>query len=232
MSTRTCVITGASRGIGLATALRFAAAGWNVVAVARGQAGLDGAAGRIAEAGGQCLPVAADVGVPAEARRVVFAAKERFGRLDVLVNNAGVAPLAAVDELEPEQFERTWAVNVAAVFNTTQAAWSLMKGQGGGVIVNISSLASVDPFRGFAVYGASKAWVNLFTQAVAAEGRTHNIRVFAVAPGAVETELMRSAFPDFPSDRTLTPDQVAAVVFSLCDPALSPCSGQTVFVRK
>ena len=121
---------------------------------------------------------------------------------------------------------------MAAIFHTTRAVWPLMKAQGGGVIINMSSMAAVDPFPGFAVYGASKAWVNLFSQATASEGKPHGIRVFSVAPGAVETGLMRASFPDFPADKTLAPDEVAAVILSLCEPALAPCSGQTLFVRK
>jgi 3-oxoacyl-[acyl-carrier protein] reductase len=107
-----------------------------------------------------------------------------------------------------------------------------MKSQGGGVLVNVSSMASVDPFRGFSIYGASKAWVNLFTQAIAEEGRPLGIRAFAVAPGAVETQMLRANFPDIPRDRTLEPADVAAVILSLCDERMRHCSGQTIFVRK
>lgn len=232
MSAKVCVITGASRGIGLATALRFARTGANIAAIARRPEELHQAAARIAAAGGVCEPVAADVGRPEEIRRALDTAAQRFGRVDVLINNAGAAPLAAIDRLDPAEFERVHAVNMAAVFHATRAVWPIMKAQGGGVIINISSLASVDPFPGFAVYGASKAWVNIFSQAVAAEGKPHGIRVFSVAPGAVETSLMRAAFPDFPADKTLDPDEVAAVIVSLCDEAMAGCSGQTIFVRK
>lgn len=232
MSARTCMITGASRGIGLATALRFAQAGDNVVALARGQTDLEKAAQRIEAAGGVCYALAADVARGDDVRRAIQAAVQRFSRIDVLVNNAGVAALATVDKLDPAEFDRTYAVNMAAIFHATRAVWPLMKAQGGGVIINISSLAAVDPFPGFAVYGASKAWVNLFSQATADEGKPFGIRVFSVAPGAVETRLMRASFPDFPAAKTLDPEEVAAVIVSLCDPALAPCAGQTIFVRK
>lgn len=232
MSSKTCVITGASRGIGLATALRFARQKFNVVAVARREADLKTAAERIQAAGGVCTPIAGDVGDPALARNVIERAAGQFGRVDVLVNNAGVAPLAAIEAFAPADFDRVIAVNIAALFHTTQAVWPIMKRQGGGVIVNISSVASLDPFPGFGVYGASKAWVNLFSQAMAAEGRPVGIRVYSVAPGAVETTLMRGLFPKFPADKTLDPDQVAAVIESVCDERMGYASGTTVFVRK
>mgnify|MGYP001186256757 CR=1 FL=1 len=232
MPTRTCIITGASRGIGLATALRFAKDGYAVVAAARDPGELAAASRQIQAARAECETVALDMAVPENARRLIDAAVRRFGRVDVLVNNAGCAPLGPIDEISAAEFEQTYRLNIAAVFHTTQAVWPVLKRQGGGVIVNISSAASVDPFPGFAVYGASKAWVNLFSQAVAAEGQPLGIRVFAVAPGAVETKLMRSAFPDFPADRTLAPEEVAAVVRGLCDETWTRCSGQTIFVRK
>lgn len=232
MAKKTCVITGASRGIGLATALRFAKAGWNIVAVARGEADLSEASREIRDTGAACEGVVADVGAPAEARRIIDVAVRRFGRVDVLVNNAGVAPLARVEELSPDEFDRTCAVNMAAIFHTTRAVWPAMKSQGGGVIVNVSSLASVDPFPGFAVYGASKAWVNIFTKATAEEGKPHGIRVFAIAPGAVETQLMRSRFPSFPREKTLDPSEVAAVIASVCTDTFAACSGQTVFLSR
>ncbi|MGD8450511.1 MAG: SDR family oxidoreductase [Phycisphaerae bacterium] len=232
MASKTCVITGASRGIGLATALRFARQGMNVVAAARGAEGLEHAAESIRSAGGTCEAVVADVAQAADAARLIVRARERFGRVDVLVNNAGCAVLKPLPELSHEDFDDQLAVNVGGVFHVTQAAWPVMVEQGGGVIVNVSSLSSVDPFRGFSVYGACKAWVNLFTQAAASEGKDVGIRVYAVAPGAVETGLLRNIFPDLPAAHLLEPEQVAEVITSLCEERLSPCSGQTFFVRK
>jgi 3-oxoacyl-[acyl-carrier protein] reductase len=228
----TCVITGASRGIGLATALRFARDGWSIVAAARNVAELSSAAAQILATGAECEAVTADVSLPTEIQKLLSAATGRFGRIDALVNNAGVAPLAPIEELDPAAFDQALAVNVAAVFHATRAVWPVMRHQGGGVIINVSSLASVDPFPGFAVYGACKAWVNLFSQALAVEGKPHHIRVFSVAPGAVETRMLRSRFPDLPADQVLAPAAVADVIYSLADPKSAPKSGQTIFVRK
>jgi len=232
MSVKTCVITGASRGIGLATALRFAKQGCNVAAVARSEADLATAAKQVRALGATCEAIVRDVAAPDGARDAIALAAERFGRVDVLVNNAGVAPLAPIDKFTRAEFERVVAVNMAAVFHTTQAVWPIMVRQGGGVIVNISSVASVDPFPGFAVYGASKAWVNIFSHALAGEGKPLGIRVFAVAPGAVETSLLRASFANFPAEKTLDPDEVAAVIDSVCDERMAHASGDTIFVRK
>ncbi len=229
---KTCVITGASRGIGLATALRFAKAGYAIVTAARTAERLVQNTPQICALGADCEPVVADVSRPDNARRLVDSAVARFGRVDVLVNNAAAAPLAAIEELPVDEFDRALALNIGAVFHMTRAAWPVMRCQGGGTIINISSLASVDPFPGFAVYGASKAWVNLFSQAMAAEGKPLGIRVFSVAPGAVETELLRQSFPDLPAGQTLAPTEVAEVIFGLCDARFAPCSGQTIFVRR
>jgi len=118
------------------------------------------------------------------------------------------------------------------VFFCTRSVWPVMRAGGGGTVVNLSSLASIDPFPGFAVYGGTKAWVNTFTKAAADEGRPHGIRVLAVAPGAVETRMLRHHFPDFPATETLAPDDVARLVEACCGPALAHSSGQTLFIRR
>jgi len=100
------------------------------------------------------------------------------------------------------------------------------------VIVNISSAASVDPFPGLVAYGGTKAWVNIWSKGLADEGRPLGIRVFAVAPGAVETKMLREAFPDFPADQTLDPMDVADMVFQLSLPECRYASGQTIMVQK
>ncbi len=232
MAARTCIVTGASRGIGLATALRFARQGCNIVAAARNAADLAEAEEKIAATDVGCRAVPADVSRREGVQQLVTAAIEQFGRVDVLVNNAGCAPLQPIDEMPDEAFDEVAALNMGAIFHATRAVWSIMKQQGGGVIVNVSSVASVDPFPGFALYGASKAWVNLFTQATAAEGKPLGIRVYAIAPGAVETRMMRALMPDLPDKHVLEPDTVAAVIESVVDPAWAPTTGQTIFVKK
>lgn len=232
MANRTCLITGGSRGIGLATGLRMARAGYDVVVSSRGEAELKQAAEQIAAVGVRAEAISADVSQPTDAERLIKDTQKRLGRLDVLVNNAGTAPLMSIEEMDTEAFERVFTLNNAAIFHLTKAAWPLMKAQGGGTIVNISSMASLDPFPKFAVYGASKAWVNVFTRAVASEGKPLGIRVYSVAPGAVETKMLRSVFPDLPAENTLDPDDVAAVIESVCDARMAHCTGETVFVKK
>jgi 3-oxoacyl-[acyl-carrier protein] reductase len=232
MDKKCCVVTGGSRGIGLAIALRMARAGYQLAISGRTEADLDAAVEQLGAAGADCAAITADVGRPGEAREVIRAAHERFGRIDVLVNNAGVAPLVPVAEMAVDEFDQVSNVNIGGIFHTTQAVWPIMAGQGGGVIINISSMAALDPFPGFAVYGASKAWVNTFTRAVAGEGKARGIRVYAVAPGAVETGLMRQRFPEFPAEQALAPDDVAQVVEALCDPRMHAAVGETVFVRR
>jgi len=229
---RVCVITGGSRGIGLATALRFARGGASVVIAARDPTALQTAVEQIRRTGAACEAVPVDVAMRAGVEEVIDVARARFGRVDVLVNNVGFAPLAPVERTSDDDFEHCVGVNIAAVFYATRAVWPLMRAQGGGVIVNVSSMASVDPFAGFAVYGACKAWVNLFTKAVAEEGRPLGIRVFAVAPGAVETALLRRHFPYFPAEQTLDPGEVAAVIEDVCAERTAHRVGETIFVRK
>lgn len=226
------VVTGGGRGIGRAIGQRFAADGAQVVAASRTLAELEETRQVVERAGGRCHVQPMDVCEPEEIDSLIETTVERFGRIDVLVNCAGTAPQATIEELEPALFTRIMAVNVNAVYLACRGVWPVMKKQKSGVIVNISSIASVDPFAGFAAYGAAKAWVNAWTKALADEGRRLGIRVFSVAPGAVETRMLRGAFPAFPADQTLQPADVADVVHALTQPACRYATGQTVFVRR
>lgn len=232
MNRRVGIVTGASRGIGLEVAARLSAAGTAVVLAARHATELCAARDRVAVGGTPCEAVVVDVGTAQGARTLVDTAVRRFGRVDILVNNAGDAPLAPIPDTTDETFERCLRANVASVFYCTRSVWPVMQAAGGGTIVNLSSLAAFDPFTGFAVYGGAKAWVNTFTKAADDEGRPHGIRVFAVAPGAVETRMLRQSFPDFPAAEALAPDDVARVVEACCGTALAHCSGQTLTIRR
>jgi 3-oxoacyl-[acyl-carrier protein] reductase len=232
------VVTGGGRGIGRAICERFAAVaeplcgGSQVVAAARSVEELNETRRIIELSGGRCHVQPTDVGVPQAIDTLIETTVGRFGRIDVLVNNAGVAPSGSVDELKPGQFDTMISVNVNAVYRACRAVWPVMRKQGGGVIINISSVSSIDPFPGFAAYGASKSWVNAWTKAIAEEGRPLNIRVFAVAPGAVETRMLRTVAPEFPADQTLHPADVAEVVHSLAQPVCRYTTGQTIFMKK
>ncbi|MBK8913162.1 MAG: SDR family oxidoreductase [Phycisphaerales bacterium] len=227
-----CIITGAGRGIGLAVARRFAKRGAGLVIVARSATELDEAQRELEACGGRVAAIPADLADRGAASSIVEAAMQRFGRIDVLVNNAGRVASAAADAMTDEEFDALVAINCGAMLRLVRSAWPILRAQGGGAIVNVSSIASADPFPGLGVYGATKAWVNTYTRALADEGRRFNIRAFAIAPAAVETVMLRSIAPDLPARQCLQPDEVAAVIENVSDPSWTPCSGQTIFVRK
>jgi NAD(P)-dependent dehydrogenase (short-subunit alcohol dehydrogenase family) len=223
------VVTGGGSGVGLATALSRGRSGGRVVICGRDARKLEAARRRILDHGAAaCESVTLDLANAEGPDRLVELAADRFGRIDLLVNSAAVAPRAHFTSITDASFDDCLAVNVAAVFRTTRAVWPVMERQGGGVIVNVSSLASIDPYPGFEVYGASKAWVNLFTEATAREGVRINIFVFALCLGAVETPMLRRAFPEFAADQTLDPNAVAEFIERLCDPAMQHASGQSL----
>lgn len=230
---KTVIVTGAGRGIGRAIARRLSIAGADVAVASRTEENLEQTRRMIERAGGSVLSVVADVAKPDDVERLVEVVQERFGRIDVLVNNAGVAPVAPIADMEPHVFERIIAVNIRAVYLCSRAVWQIMADGDGGTIVNISSMAAFDPFPGFAAYGAAKAFVNAYTKALAEEGKPVGIRVYAVAPGAVETDMLRRAFPEFPAEKTLQADDVAAMIENLLGPACRHvASGQTIIVSR
>lgn len=238
------IVTGAGSGIGRAVALMLAREGYAVVLVGRDRGRLEGVAGEIG-AGSPTAPagnahvVPADLSTPEGNETMVAAAVERFGRLDVLVNNAGWSPLVSVADADGATVRRIFEINALAPVWATRAAWGVMTDANAAAsrvrsacIVNVSSMASVDPFPGLGVYGAAKAAVNTLTRATASEGAAAGLRAFAVAPGAVETGLLRSLFNEqmVPRERCLQPEDVAGVIVDCVLGAYDGRSGETVMV--
>ncbi len=226
------VVTGGGRGIGRAICRRFAAERWSVIASSRSEQELEETRRLIEREGGHCQTQVADVCSPPDIDALIESAVSKFGRIDVLINNAGIAPNTDMEGLEPSLFETLTAVNMEAVYYACRTVWPVMRRQGAGVIINVSSIASTEAFDGFAAYGASKAWVNAWTRGIAEEGKPLGIRAFAVAPGAVETKMLRDTFPDYPRGQALDPSEVAELVFSLTRSGCQYSSGQTVFIKK
>ena len=204
------LITGGSSGIGLATARLMASQGYRIAVCGRDSNRLQQAAETI----DNCWAIRADLNNPHATGDIVDSTITHFGQIDVLVNNAAFAPLAPFDEISPEIFEQAVNTNIRSVFYLTQHIWRIMKRQGRGVVVNISSLAAVDPFPGFSLYGSSKAWLDIVTKALASEGEEIGIRVYSIRPGAVETPMLRGLFPDFPADQCVSPEQVAIQIWN------------------
>ncbi|MFQ5428844.1 MAG: SDR family NAD(P)-dependent oxidoreductase [Phycisphaerae bacterium] len=229
---KTAIVTGAGRGIGRAIARRLAAAGARVAIAARTVDQLDETSRMIERGGGTALAVPADVSRADAVEHLIRETRSRFGDVDLLVNNAGTAPLATIDQMELEVFDKIIATNVRTVYLCCRGVWPYMCARGEGVIVNISSVAAYDAFPGFAAYGAAKAFVVAYTKSLAREGESCGIRVYGIAPGAVETDMLRGALPDFPEEKALAPDDVAAMVETVLSPAHRYSSGQTLIVTK
>ena len=229
------IITGASSGVGRDTALLMADAGYAVVIAARSEEGLNETAEYVKREGredAQVLVVPTDVSDPAACNALVEKAVERFGRVDALANIAGSAPLQPIARIEDAVIDDCLAVNLKSVIYLTRAVWPVMKDGGGGAICNVSSMATKDPFTGFNLYAAAKAGVNLFTKATADEGARLNITAAAVAPGAIETPMLRANFPEkaIPTEKTLDPLTVAGVIRDVLTGAREFEPGETIFL--
>lgn len=232
MSHHVTIITGAGSGIGRAVAIMLAKAGHNLTLVGRRRKPLEETATMLGGGGGEALIVAVDVGDAGAPAAIVDQTLARFGSVNVLVNNAGYAPLRTIDETDPAVMDETFRINAIAPANLIARVWPVFQRQGGGRIVNVSSMATVDPFPGLFAYAAAKASVELMVKSCAKEGRAHNVRAFAVAPGAVETGMLRANFPPsvLPARLCLTPEQVATVIVECVTGERDGDNGRTIYV--
>jgi len=225
---RLAVVTGASRGIGAATAAAMAAAGARVVLAARDRQALDAVAGRIKDAGGQATPVPTDVSSEAAVQRL-FAEVSAAGPVAALVCAAGVLTPARFAETTSAMWDETLGVNLTGTFLCCRAAFTAMVPAGEGRIVTLGSLSGVyatEKFPGLAAYNVSKYGVIGLTEAIAVEGKPHGISAICLSPGAVDTEMLRRANPALRPG--LTPDDVADLIVALLDSRLAPASGANI----
>ena len=225
---RVAVVTGASRGIGQATARAIAGAGAHVVLAARTTDAIEQTATELTSAGLQATAVTCDVSSPAEIGRL-FDVAEQLGPLGALVCAAGVLIKGDVDTISLEDWRATLDTNVTGTFLCAQRAFAAMRSAGGGRVITISSLSGVyatEKFPGLAAYNVSKNGVVGLTESLAVEGRDHGISAVCVSPGAVDTQMLREAAPHL--NPGLVPDDVGRLIVALLDGDLEPLSGANI----
>jgi 3-oxoacyl-[acyl-carrier protein] reductase len=241
---KACIVTGASRGIGRATAEALCSEGARVLLVARGEEEVEQAAAACRALGGEALAVALDVVAPAAAEQLADRCTTEFGRIDVVVNNAGTSAVRGLDELTDDDWRAQWLLNVMAPMRLTHVVAPLMAASGGGAIVNVCSSSGRRPSSTNAAYSVTKAAELALTRELAAQYGEQGVRINAVAPGPTTSELwlapgglldmvaeqqgvpreeaLKSASERIPVKRYGTVEEVAAVIVLLCGGELAP----------
>ncbi len=238
---RVVMITGASRGIGRAIALRLARAGAKVVVSSRKMENVRVVAKEIESAGGEALACQAHVGRPEDVATLVARTIEAFGRVDVAINNAATnphfGPMLTADE---GQWDKIFDTNAKGVFRVCKAVVPQMEAQGGGKIINLSSVAGLRPSPGMGIYGISKAAIIMLTQVLAMELGHANIQVNGIAPGVIKTrfsqmlwqtpQIAEPILARLPISRFGEPEDVAGMALYLASPASDYITGATFLV--
>jgi NADP-dependent 3-hydroxy acid dehydrogenase YdfG len=221
------IITGASSGMGEAAAKHLSNLGATIVLGARRGDRIEKLAKEINDNGGKAFAIAVDVTQRDQVKKLVDAAVEQFGRVDVLLNNAGIMPLSLVESLHVDEWDKMIDVNLRGVLNGIAAVLPYMKKQKSGQIINTSSVAGHKVFSGSAVYSATKFAVRALTEGLRMEVKPYNIRTTIVCPGAVKTELLehitdadvRKANEDYVGAVGISPDSFARVLaFAITQP--------------
>lgn len=238
LADRVAIVTGASRGIGRAAAIRLAAAGAAVVAAARGDHA-DGVAGEIRGAGGRAVAVSADVTDPRRIDAMVRTALDEYGRIDVLVNNAGIVRDRLALRMSPADWDAVVATNLTAAFNCARAVLRPMIRQRGGRIVNVGSVVGRMGNPGQANYAASKAGLEGFSRALAREVASRGITVNVVAPGMIDTDMtakldesaQAAMLGQIPMGRLGTTEDVAGAICFLASDEAAYVTGHVLAVN-
>ena len=233
------IVTGAGGGLGQGIARRFAEAGATVIVhYNSSETGAQKVTREIQERGGNAIAVQGDLTEEKDAARLISGAVEQFKRLDVLINNAGTYPMRSVLEMTPDEWDHVVDANLRSVFLCTQAAAKVMKEQGKGAIINITSIESENPAPNHTHYNAAKGGALMFTRASACELAPHGIRVNAVAPGLIWREGIERDWPDgvqrwqktAPLKRLGLPEDVADACLFLASPAARWITGASLLV--
>jgi len=234
------VVTGGGRGIGKAIARGLAAAGASVVVAGRTSPELEAVAGEIREGGGKALGVVADLTSSEQIDHLVDITLGEFGRIDILVNNAATSYLAPLLEFKDKHWDSIFNTNCRAPFLLSRAAARQMIAQGGGKIINITTVGAERGSVGMGVYNASKAALKMLTMCMAAEWARHNICVNAVGPGLTRTDFSKPVWADaeragrylgtVPKGRVAEPEEIVGAVLFLSSKASDFITGQSIYV--
>ena len=235
---KVALITGASRGIGEATAIGLAQAGADLAIVSRKLPDLEKVAEEIKRLGRKCLPVQAHLGKVEEINSLVKRALEEFGRIDILVNNAATNPtMASAIDVDERAWDSIMNLNLKGLFFLSQAVARVMREKGGGKIINVSSVAGITPDL-LPLYSISKAGVNMVTKVMAQQWAQYNIRVNAIAPGLTKTrfsealwknpDILKMAMFKTPLRRPADPEEMVGAIIYLASDASSYVTGQIV----
>lgn len=238
---KAAIVTGAAHGIGLACARRLAADGASVALADIDAKAGEAAAKALRDQGARAIFVATDVAQRPALAALIDRAAGEFGRLDIMLNNAGVALSAPIVDMSDELFDKVLSINLRAAFIGTQlAARKMIEAKNGGVIINMSSVNALLAIPGLAAYACTKGALNQLTKVAAVELAPHNIRVVAIGPGTILTELAKKAvlsdeaarkkiLSRTPIGRAGEPEEVAAVASFLASADASYITGQTIY---